>query len=86
MTANVTNAGPIQQSTYVLYENRSNRQVTVHKNPCRFVGQHGFVSQTFPPTGWYTGPFKNRRSAEWKANLTGFQKFICSECNRPDSP
>ena len=80
MNAEDESRNPTRESTYVVYENRVHHRASVHEKSCRFVGQHGAVSKMFPPSGWYSGPFQTRKAAEWKADITGYEKIICSVC------
>ena len=71
--------------TYTVYVNQANRRIVVHAENCRNVAQHGGVSNTYPPTGWYCGPFANREGAHWVANRmeswTNWDQENCSQCD-----
>ena len=39
---------------YEVYVNRPNNKAIIHDINCRFLRQHGGVSSTYPPSGYYS--------------------------------
>lgn len=65
---------------FVVYVNRVHKAANIHRSECSFVGSHGRVSQTYPPTGWYLQGFDTPRKAEYAARWSSFDVSFCSNC------
>ena len=71
---------------FVVYMNRvsPHEHITVHDDQCRYVRQHGGVSDRYPPTGWYCEFFAETRQAHYVANFmadrTGWPRQLCPSC------
>ena len=66
---------------YVIYMNRVHEYTTLHEDHCRAVEQHGGISTTYPPTGWYVRGLETKQGAEWvRALLSRAVGYRCDPC------
>ena len=73
-------AGDVDDQSFVVYVDRTERVARVHGLFCRFVFQNGGVSSGDDPDTWYIGFFAERQAAELHAGRTGYNLDTRHEC------